>query len=92
MSRYKPGQSGNPAGKPKGCKNKIPQSLRELVLRAAEELEAENKSLTDEARKDPKWFYENFFKPMLPKELDLGNTDEKPLRIVVNMIREVEDV
>ena len=92
MGKYKPGQSGNPVGKPKGCRNKIPKTLKERVLRAIEELEKENKSLTDEARKDPRWFYENFFRPMLPKELNLGNTDEKPLRIVVNMIRESTDV
>jgi hypothetical protein len=92
MSKYKPGHSGNPAGKPRGCRNKIPKTLKERVLRAIEELEKENKSLTDEARKDPRWFYENFFRPMLPKELNFGNADEKPLRIVVNMIREVEDV
>ena len=57
------------AGRPVGSKDKITKDLKQLVLDAAAKLERENKSLYDEAVKDPKWFYANFVKPMLPKEV-----------------------
>ncbi len=31
MGRYKPGESGNPAGRPKGAKNRTPEALRAFV-------------------------------------------------------------
>jgi hypothetical protein len=58
-------------GRPPGCKNKITTNLKELVLDTVKQLEKENKSLAEEGRKDPKWFYANFVKPMLPKDVDL---------------------
>ena len=52
---FKPGQSGNPAGRPKGSKNKITQELREafaLVLeRKLPDLE---RLLNQVAHEDPK--------------------------------------
>jgi hypothetical protein len=59
------------AGRPKGAKDKISRNLKQLVLEAADELKRENKSLAEEAKKDPKWFYQNFLKPMLPKEVNV---------------------
>ena len=57
-------------GRKKGSKNKLPKGLREKVLAITEQLEAEGKGLDDEARADPKWFYENFVKPLLPKKIE----------------------
>ena len=57
------------AGRPAGSKDKITKDLKQLVLDTAEALTKDDKSLLDEAKKDPKWFYGNFVKPMLPKEV-----------------------
>jgi hypothetical protein len=35
--RYKPGQSGNPAGKPKGARHRAMQMLEKILLDGAEE-------------------------------------------------------
>lgn len=76
------------AGRPKGSKDKISRNLKQLVLDAAEKLEAEGKSLYDEAVQDPKWFYQNFVKPMLPKEVDatLSGPNGDPISIIERVI------
>ena len=80
--------SGQPGpGRPKGLKNKIPQDLKKRVLAVWEELEAKNKGLGAEADKDPRWFYENFLKPMLPKNVDLSHTFDEPLVDIVRKLR-----
>jgi hypothetical protein len=59
-------------GRPKGSKDKFPQALKAKVLFAAAQLEANGMDLGTEALKDPKWFWETFVKPMLPKEVDIN--------------------
>ena len=72
---FKKGLSGNPTGRPRGAKNKLPRDLVERVLQISADLDAQRKGLQDCAEQDPKWFFENFFKPILPKNLNLeGNT------------------
>jgi len=69
--------SGNPNIKPptpvpgsrKGIPNKFPTAIKEKILFTCDQLEANGKSLWAEALKDPRWFYENFVKPMIPKEI-----------------------
>jgi hypothetical protein len=58
------------AGRKKGSKDKISRDLKQLVLDTAAKLEKEDKSLYDCAKDDPNWFYANFVKPMLPKEVN----------------------
>lgn len=58
-------------GRPKGSKDKLPKDLKLRILAIADKLEAEGKGLEDEARKDPVWFYTNFLKPMLPKDVQV---------------------
>lgn len=69
------------AGRPKGSKNKLPRDLKDRVLHVWEKLEAEGKGLYDEAEKDPPWFYANFVKPMLPKNVELTGEDGGPIEI-----------
>jgi len=70
------------AGRPKGAKDKISRNLKQVVLDTVEKLEKEKKSLHEEATKDPKWFYANFVKPMLPKEVDLNVDGDIIVQIV----------
>jgi hypothetical protein len=67
------------AGRPKGSKDKISRNLKQLVLDTVEKLESEDKSLYDCALADPPWFYANFVKPMLPKDVVVSGDEENPL-------------
>jgi hypothetical protein len=77
-------------GRKPGTKNKLPRALAAKVIHVCEELEKEGKSLLDEARKDPRWFYAIFIRTLLPKGIMLGYADEeKPLRFKLEIFREV---
>ena len=70
MANPKGNDKINPGpGRPKGSKDKLPRDLKERVLAVIAKLDKEKKSLYDIAKKDPKWFYVNFMKPMLPKDV-----------------------
>lgn len=66
-------------GRPKGSKDKITKNLKQMVLDAAEQLEKDGKGLQVEADKDPKWFFANFLKPMLPKDIIVQGDENNPL-------------
>ena len=67
---FKSNLKGPGPGRPKGLKNKIPQDLKQRVLATLERLDRENKGLDECASQDPKWFLENFVKPLLPKNIE----------------------
>ena len=69
MGRWKKGESGNLQGRPKGHKNKFPSAIKEKILHACAYLESQGKDLATTAAEKPEWFYENFIKPMIPKEV-----------------------
>ena len=84
---FKKGLSGNPTGRPKGARNKLPRNLVDRVLEISANLEEQGKGLQDCAEKDPKWFFENFLKPMIPKNVLLGGAEQvKPAIIEVAFI------
>ena len=84
---FKKGQIANPTGRPRGAKNKLPRDLVDRVLEISANLEEQGKGLQDCAEKDPKWFFENFLKPMIPKNVLLGGTEQnKPAIIEVAFI------
>ena len=84
---FKKGLSGNPTGRPKGALNKLPRNLVDRVLEITANLEEQGKGLQHCAEKDPKWFFENFLKPMIPKNLLLGGAEQdKPAIIEVAFI------
>jgi len=58
------------AGRPKGAKDKISRNVKQNILDTWQHLEAEGKGLYEEAQADPKWFYQNFVKGMVPKEIE----------------------
>lgn len=66
-------------GRPKGSKDKISRCLKERVLTVWDELREQDKDLQQEAEKDPKWFYVNFVKPMLPKDVTVKGDEDNPL-------------
>lgn len=72
-------------GRPKGSKDKITRDLKKLVLDTAAKLEEDGKSLHEEAQKDPKWFYMNFLKPMLPKPVIVAGDPDNPIETSVKV-------
>lgn len=80
----KPGERRG--GRAPGTPNKLPRDLKEKVLAIADALEAEGKGLEDCAREKPEWFYENFLKPMLPKNVDLNAQGGLTLKVVTNVV------
>lgn len=74
------------AGSRKGIPNKFPTALKEKVLHAAARLEAEGKDLGACAVANPEWFWENFVKPMLPKDVqvDVKGNVKVSLTVVKN--------
>lgn len=68
--RFVAGSGTAGPGRKQGSKNKLPSDLKGKVLAITNQLEAEGKGLYDEASSDPKWFYENFLKVLLPKKVE----------------------
>lgn len=67
------------AGRPKGSKDKLSRDIKKRVLDVWDKLEKGGKSLHVEAKNDPKWFYSNFVKPMLPKDVVLAGDKDNPI-------------
>jgi hypothetical protein len=86
--RFQKGQRANPNGRPKGARNKLPRDLVERVLEISAVLDEQGKGLQDCAEKNPRWFFENFVKPMIPKNVSLNGTNPaKPVSIEVCWVK-----
>jgi hypothetical protein len=71
------------AGRPKGAGNIVSTTVKKLIMDTVEKLEAEDKSLHACAQQDPQWFYANFVKPMIPKEIE-GTIDGE---LIVELVK-----
>ena len=69
-------------GRPKGSKDKIPRNLKDKILAIAEDLEKKGIGLNKQAEEDPKWFFEHFLKPMLPKDVKIDADSKLTVEIV----------
>jgi hypothetical protein len=78
---FKKGRSGNPTGRPKEALNKLPRNLVDRVLEITANLEEQGKGLQHCAEKDPKWFFENFVKPMIPKNIALDRSEQIVIKV-----------
>jgi hypothetical protein len=88
MVPFKKGKSLNPAGRPRGAKNKIPKNLVDQILEIAAHLDKQGKGLAHLAAKDPKWFYEVFLRLLVPKnQLLTGAEPAKPVSIEVCWVK-----
>lgn len=70
-------------GRPKGLKNKLPRDLKLKILAITDSLEEQGKGLEDMAVEEPKWFYENFVKPILPKDVKV----DSDMNLIVKIMR-----
>ena len=78
---FKKGVSGNPDGRPKGAKNKLSRNLVDRILEISANLEEQGMGLQECAEENPRWFFENFMKPMIPKNITL----DKPEQIIIRV-------
>ncbi len=69
-AKFKPGQSGNPAGKVKGTVGGRMKALGALdrMMGKEENIALLETALEETFRKKPVWFFVNIVMPLLPKE------------------------
>ena len=65
------GTSNNPAGKPKGCKNKVSKNIVEQIIAINADLDRQGKGLKDCAEQDPKWYHSIFTRAVIPKDVNV---------------------
>ena len=87
---FKKGEISNPAGRPRGARNKHPRDLVERVLQISADLDEQGKGLQHCAEKDPKWFFENFLKRIIPKNVSVAAAE--PVTIEVCWVKARENV
>ena len=79
-------------GRKPGVTNKLPASIKDRVLDVWKNLEDAGKGLEVIANKQPDWFYQNFLKPMLPKDVNLfPNGENGSLNIQITLLEPKKD-
>jgi hypothetical protein len=73
VAPWQPGQSGNPAGRPKGSRNKLGEAF---VQALHADFEEHGVAVIQEVRKDKPHEYLKVVASLLPKELKIERVDE----------------
>lgn len=73
-------------GRPQGSKDKIARSVKDRIIAVWDSLEAGGQSLEEVAKADPPWFYANFVKGMIPKEVEAKVQGEMGVRFTTNAL------
>jgi hypothetical protein len=83
---FKPGQSGNPAGRPKGSRNKLSEAFLKVL---AEDFEAHGEKVIERLRTEQPAQYANVIAKLMPKLMELSGPDgtEIPLAGVLKIVR-----
>ena len=87
---FKKGQISNPTGRPRGAKNKVPRDLVERVLQISDDLDKQGRGLRKCAEENPFWFFQNFVKPLIPKNVSVAAAE--PVTIEVCWVKAGEHV
>ena len=77
------GQIANPKGRPKGAKGKLRKPLVDEIIEIAEELAQQGKGLRDCAKQNPDWFFVNFLKNLIPKNIEVTGSEGGPIQIAL---------
>ena len=67
-TRFKPGQSGNPAGRPKGSRNKVSEKLLDAL---ATDFDAHGREVIEKVRADRPADYLKIIASLVPKQMEI---------------------
>lgn len=88
-TKFKPGQSGNPNGKPAGTQNKITVTIKEAFINAFNELQNDPKvNLISWGKTNPTKFYE-FVRAVMPTEVN-ANVSGKIITVTAPNMKKYE--
>jgi len=80
--KYKKGQSGNLKGRPKGTKNNLTSDLKTIITNVFDKIGGED-ALMKWAKSNKTTFYVKIYSKLIPRNIELGNTDGKPFELIV---------
>jgi len=72
-------------GRPKGAKNKVRGSLITQILEITAHLKEKGMGLEHCAEENPKWFFENFYKAIIPKNVQHSGDPGNPLEVIFGL-------
>jgi len=79
---FGPGNNANPNGRPKGTPNKITKEVKEVISEVFENMGGVE-AFTTWAKANPKIFYPFIYTKIIPKNIEIDNTDGKPFEVRV---------
>jgi hypothetical protein len=79
-TRFKPGQSGNPAGRPKGARNKVSEGLLEAL---AKHFESNGEEAIEKVCSERPHDYLKIIASLVPKQMEIE--DKRPARRAEDM-------
>src|SRR5262245_38289096 len=77
-TRFRPGQSGNPTGRPKGSRNKVTENLLEAL---ASDFEVHGKEVIERVRGERPHEYLKIVASLVPKQMEIENS-ARPFAVI----------
>jgi hypothetical protein len=85
-TRFRPGQSGNPAGRPKGTRNKVSEKLLEAL---ALDFDAHGKEVIETVRAERPHEYLKIVASLVPKQMEIEST-ARPFAVIPQALESAE--
>jgi hypothetical protein len=85
-TRFKPGKSGNPAGRPKGARNKVSETLLEAL---ALDFDVHGREVIEKVRSEKPHEYLKIVASLVPKQMEIEST-ARPFAIIPQELESTE--